>query len=221
MSAIQETIHRLHDELPEGVSLVAVSKFHPAEAIADAYGAGQRLFGESHVQELCAKCPVLPPDIEWHFIGHLQTNKVRQIVGEVDMIESVDSVHLAEEIGKRAAALGKRMKVLAEINVGGEESKTGIPWDAAEETVAQIASIGSLEVCGLMAIPPFCEKSDDSRAFFSKMKQLFVDIRAKNIDNTNIKVLSMGMSSDYFEAVQEGATLVRVGTSIFGGRNYR
>ena len=205
---------------PEEIRIMAVTKTVAPEYINHAIAAGMSLIGENKVQEYLGKKPELLQHTA-HLIGHLQTNKVRQIVGEVDMIESVDSVHLAEEIGKRAAAIGKRMKVLAEINVGGEASKTGIPWEAAEETVAQLASIGSIEVCGLLAIPPFCEKSEDSRAFFSKMMQLFVDIRAKNIDNTNIKVLSMGMSSDYYEAVLEGSNLVRVGTSIFGGRNYR
>ena len=205
---------------PEDIQIMAVTKTVAPEYINHAISRGMTLIGENKVQEYLSKKPDLLPHTA-HLIGHLQTNKVKQIVGEVEMIESVDSVHLAREIGKRAEALGKRMKILAEINVGGEESKTGIPWDAAEETIAEIASIGSLEVCGLMAIPPFCEKSDDSRAFFSKMMQMFVDIRSKNIDNTNIKVLSMGMSSDYYEAVLEGSNLVRVGTSIFGGRNYR
>ena len=204
----------------EDIRIMAVTKTVMPEYINHAIARGMDLIGENKVQEYLSKKPGLLPHTA-HLIGHLQTNKVRQIVGEVEMIESVDSVRLAEEIGKRAAAIGKRMKILAEINVGGEETKTGIPWEAAEETVAQIAEIGSVEVCGLMAIPPICEKSDESRAFFSKMMQMFVDIRAKNIDNTNIKVLSMGMSSDYYEAVLEGSNLVRIGTSIFGGRNYR
>ena len=223
LSVVRERVAKaaeLSGRKPEDIRIMAVTKTVAPEYINYAISRGMTLIGENKVQEYLSKKPDLLPHTA-HLIGHLQTNKVRQIVGEVEMIESVDSVRLAQEIGKRAAALGKTMKVLAEINVGGEDSKTGIPWEAAEETVAEIAAIGSLEVCGLMAIPPFCEKSEDSRAFFSKMMQMFVDIRSKNIDNTNIKVLSMGMSSDYYEAVLEGSNLVRVGTSIFGGRNYR
>ncbi|HBL40898.1 MAG TPA: YggS family pyridoxal phosphate-dependent enzyme [Ruminococcaceae bacterium] len=204
----------------EEIQIMAVSKTVEPVYINHAISLGMNLIGENKVQEYLGKKPDLLPHTA-HLIGHLQTNKVKQIVGEVEMIESVDSVRLAKEIGKRAEAIGKNMKILAEINVGGEKSKSGIPWDAAFETIAEISEIVSVELCGLMAIPPVCEKKEDSRAFFSKMMQMFVDIRSKNIDNTNIRVLSMGMSSDYYEAVLEGSNLVRVGTSIFGGRIYR
>ncbi|MBQ7102271.1 MAG: YggS family pyridoxal phosphate-dependent enzyme, partial [Clostridia bacterium] len=155
-----------------------------------------------------------------HLIGHLQTNKVRQIVGEVSMIQSVDSVRLAKEIAKRSLAAGITTDILAEINVGGEDSKSGIEWSAAEEILAEISEIEGLRLRGLMAIPPICENSSEARAFFSKMRRLFVDIQSKKLDNTSINILSMGMSSDYTDAILEGATLVRVGTSLFGRRVY-
>ena len=136
------------------------------------------------------------------------------------MIQSVDSVRLANEIAKRSLAAGITTDILAEINVGGEDSKSGIEWEKAEETLAQFAEIEGIRLCGLMAIPPVCENSADVRAFFSKMNRLFVDIRDKKLDNTDIRVLSMGMSSDYYEAILEGSTLVRVGSSVFGKRIY-
>ncbi len=204
---------------PEDVRLMAVTKTVAPEYINHAISCGVDLIGENKVQEYLGKKPCLTP-CEAHLIGHLQTNKVRQIVGEVSMIQSVDSVRLAREIGKRSAVAGITTDILAEINVGGEESKSGIAWDAAMETVAEISEIGGIRLCGLMAIPPFCENSCEVRQFFSKMRQLFVDIQSKKLDNININVLSMGMSSDYEAAVSEGSTLVRVGSSIFGRRIY-
>ncbi len=223
LSVVRERVAQaaqLSGRKAEDIQIMAVTKTVAPEYINHAISLGMNLIGENKVQEYLGKKPDLLPHTA-HLIGHLQTNKVKQIISEVDMIESVDSVHLAKEIGKRAEAVGRKMKILAEINVGSEESKTGIPWEAAQETIAEIAEIRSVELCGLMAIPPACEKSEDSRAFFLKMMQMFVDIRSKNMDNTNIKVLSMGMSSDYYEAILEGSNLVRVGTSIFGGRIYR
>ncbi len=204
---------------PEDVRLMAVTKTVAPEYINHAISCGIDLIGENKVQEYLGKKPMLK-ECEAHLIGHLQTNKVRQIVGEVSMIQSVDSVKLAAEIGKRSIMAGITTDVLAEINVGGEESKSGIEWDAAQETIAQISEIEGIKLCGLMAIPPICDNSARVRAFFSKMRRLFVDIRAKKLDNTDISILSMGMSSDYEDAVLEGSTLVRVGSSIFGRRIY-
>lgn len=204
---------------PEDVKFMAVTKTVAPEYINHAIRCGVDLIGENKVQEYLGKKPDLLP-CEAHLIGHLQTNKVRQIVGEVSMIQSVDSVRLANEIAKRSLAAGITTDILAEVNVGGEESKSGIEWDAAEETLAELAQIKGIKLCGLMAIPPVCENSAQARAFFSKMSRLFVDIRSKKLDNTDIRILSMGMSSDYYDAILEGSTLVRVGSSVFGKRIY-
>ena len=204
---------------PEDITLMAVTKTVAPKYINHAINCGINLIGENKVQEYLGKKPDLLP-CEAHLIGHLQTNKVRQIVGEVSMIQSVDSIKLANEIAKRSLAKGITTDILAEINVGGEESKSGIEWDAAKETVAQLSEIEGIKLRGLMAIPPVCENNDEARMFFSKMSRLFVDIRSEKLDN-RIDILSMGMSSDYYEAILEGSTLVRVGSSIFGRRIYR
>lgn len=222
LSVIRDRISQaavLSGRKPEDITLMAVTKTVAPEYINHAISCGINLIGENKVQEYLGKKPDLLP-CEAHLIGHLQTNKVRQIVGEVSMIQSVDSVKLAAEIAKRSLAKGITTDVLAEINVGGEESKSGIEWDAAEETLAQLSEIEGINLRGLMAIPPICENNDDTRMFFSKMRRLFVDIRSKKLDN-KIDILSMGMSSDYYEAILEGSTLVRVGSSIFGRRIYR
>ena len=202
------------------IRLMAVTKTVDPVYINHAIEAGIDLIGENKVQEYLGKKPELR-QCEAHLIGHLQTNKVRQIVGEVAMIQSVDSVRLAAEIGKRSLQAGLVTDILCEINIGGEESKTGLPLDGVKETVAEIAEIEGVRLRGLMAVPPICEKIDQTRRFFSKMRQLFVDIQSENKDNKDINVLSMGMSSDYDRAVLEGSTLVRVGTSVFGPRIYR
>lgn len=204
---------------PDDVRFMAVTKTVAPEYINHAIRCGVDLIGENKVQEYLSKKPDLLP-CEAHLIGHLQTNKVNRIVGEVAMIQSVDSVRLANEIAKRSLAAGITTDILAEINVGGEESKSGIEWDCAEETLAELSEIKGIKLCGLMAIPPVCENSDRARAFFSKMSRLFVDIRDKKLDNTDMHILSMGMSSDYYDAILEGSTLVRVGSSVFGKRIY-
>lgn len=201
------------------VKLMAVTKTVEPVYINHAIECGIDLIGENKVQEYLGKKPSLLP-CEAHLIGHLQTNKVRQIVGEVSMIQSVDSVRLAKEIAKRSLLNGITTDILAEINVGDEDSKSGIEWDSAEEILAEISEIEGVRLCGLMAIPPICENSLQARSFFSKMRRLFVDIQSKKLDNTSINILSMGMSSDYADAILEGATLVRVGTSLFGRRVY-
>ncbi len=222
LSVIRERIAEaavLSGRKPEDVTLMAVTKTVAPEYINHAIRCGINLIGENKVQEYLGKKPDLI-ECEAHLIGHLQTNKVRQIVGEVSMIQSVDSIRLANEIAKRSLAAGITTDILAEINVGAEDSKSGIEWDAAEETVAQLCEIEGIRLRGLMAIPPICENSDEARMFFSKMRRLFVDIRSKKLDNNSISILSMGMSSDYYEAILEGSTLVRVGSSIFGRRIY-
>ena len=220
MSRTGDTIRRLHSALPAGVELVAVSKFHPAEAIREAYDAGQRIFGESRVAELCEKVEVLPDDIRWHFIGHLQTNKVRQVVGKVDLIQSVDSLRLLEAIDREASRQGIRQDILLEINIGQEATKTGFREEEIFPLVEKMGSFPNVCMRGLMAIPPICQESGGNLKFFQKMFHLYVDIRAKKYDNVKVDCLSMGMSEDYPDAIQCGSTMIRIGTAIFGARDY-
>ncbi len=202
------------------VTLIAVSKTKPAEMIQEIYDLGQREFGENKVQELTAKYDILPQDIRWHLIGHLQTNKVKYIVDKACLIHSVDSLKLAETISKEAGKKGVTVPILIEVNVAEEESKFGI---TTEETVAlteQIAALPNLTVKGLMTIAPYVDDPEENRPVFRKLRHLSVDIAEKNINNANMNVLSMGMTNDYEVAIEEGATLVRVGTGIFGERDY-
>ena len=204
------------------VKLIAVSKTKPFEQLLAAYNAGERVFGENKVQEICAKYERIDemPGAVFHMIGHLQTNKVRQVIDKVAMIHSVDSLHLAETIDREAAKAGIRMDILIEVNVAGEDSKFGIACDETEKLVRECAELDNVHVCGLMTIAPFVEDSEQNRQVFKNLKQLCVDLKAKNIDNTDMDVLSMGMTGDYQVAIEEGATMVRVGTGIFGARNY-
>lgn len=204
------------------VKLIAVSKTKPFEQLLAAYNAGERVFGENKVQEICAKYERIDemPGAVFHMIGHLQTNKVRQVIDKVAMIHSVDSLHLAETIDREAAKAGIRMDILIEVNVAGEDSKFGIACDETEKLVRECAKLDNVHVCGLMTIAPFVEDSEQNRQVFKNLKQLCVDLKAKNIDNTDMDVLSMGMTGDYQVAIEEGATMVRVGTGIFGARNY-
>ena len=206
--------------LPAGVRLVAISKFHPNEYIEAAYAEGQRIFGESHEQELSKKVETLPKDIEWHFIGHLQTNKVKYIVGKTSLIHSVDSLHLAKEIQKQAIKHDCSCDILVEVNIAGEASKFGTSRDEAISLVEEIAKLDHIHIKGLMTIAPFVDDPEDNRQYFRDIKQLSVDIAQKNIDNVSMNVLSMGMTGDYTVAIEEGATMVRVGTGIFGERDY-
>jgi pyridoxal phosphate enzyme (YggS family) len=202
----------------DAVTLVAVSKGQPPERIKTAYDAGPRVFGENRVQELVAKMDVLPPDIEWHLIGHLQRNKVKYVVGRVALIHSVDSLRLAEEISKEAGKRGLVQDILIEVNIAGEETKQGAEPGEVATLVAQAAKLEGLRVCGLMAIAPYVNNGEENRPHFSKLRELLVDIQGKNIDNENMgnfATLSMGMSGDYQAAIAEGATLVRIGTNIF------
>lgn len=205
---------------PAEVTLVAVSKTKPVEMLQEVYDTGVRVFGENYVQELVDKIPALPQDIQWHMIGHLQRNKVKYIVGQVAMIHSVDSLRLAEEISKEACKKNICVDILVEINVAMEESKFGIPMEDAACVIQKMAVLPGIRIRGLMTSAPFVENPEENRKYFRQLRQLCVDINDKNIDNVHMDVLSMGMTNDYVVAVEEGATMVRVGTAIFGARSY-
>lgn len=205
---------------PKEVTLIAVSKTKPVSMLKEAYDAGARCFGENKVQEIMNKHPQLPEDIQWHMIGHLQRNKVKYIVDKVSMIHSVDSLRLAQTIEQEAAKHNVCVPVLLEVNVAQEESKFGLKMDEVLPLIETIADFPHIKVQGLMTIAPYVENAEDNRDFFRQLKKLSVDIEAKNINNVSMSVLSMGMTGDYQVAVQEGATMVRVGTGIFGERNY-
>ena len=202
------------------VTLISVSKTKPAEMLQEAYDAGSRDFGENKPQEIREKYPQLPTDIRWHMIGHLQRNKIKYIIDKVCMIHSVDSIRLAEAIDEEAKKHGIIMPVLIEVNVAEEESKFGVHLDEAESLIRQISELSNIQVQGLMTIAPFTENAEDNRIYFRKLRNLYVDIKDKNIDNVTMCNLSMGMTGDYEVAVEEGATMVRVGTGIFGARSY-
>lgn len=205
---------------PEEVTLIAVSKTKPAPMLEEAYQAGSRDFGENKVQEIMDKYPVLPDDIRWHMIGHLQRNKVKYIVDKVSLVHSVDSLRLAEEISRQAEKKQTELDILVEVNIAQEESKFGTSRAEAAQLVEEIAKLPCIHVKGLMTIAPFVEHPEENRKYFRQIKELSVDIEKKNIDNVSMSVLSMGMTNDYMVAVEEGATMVRVGTGIFGERNY-
>ncbi len=202
------------------VKLIAVSKTKPVSMLREAYDLGCRDFGENKVQELVEKYEQLPKDIRWHMIGHLQRNKVKYIVDKVCMIHSVDSLRLAEEISREAVKHNVTVSVLVEVNVAGEESKFGVTAQETLPLVEQIAKLPNIVVKGLMTIAPYVENPSENRLYFEKLKQIYVDIIQKNIDNVSMEELSMGMTGDYEVAVEEGATYIRVGTGIFGERHY-
>lgn len=202
------------------VTLIAVSKTKPVSMLEEVYATGIRDFGENKVQELCDKYEVLPQDIRWHMIGHLQTNKVKYLMNKACLIHSVDSYKLASEIEKQAAKHNLIMDILIEVNIAQEESKFGLFKDEVLALVKDISKLSHLRIMGLMTIAPYVENPEDNRLFFRQIKQLSVDINNQNIDNVSMNILSMGMSGDYQVAIEEGATMVRVGTSIFGERIY-
>ena len=202
------------------VTLISVSKTKPLSMLKEAYEAGARDFGENKVQELLEKIPEMPGDVRWHMIGHLQRNKVKYIVGKVYLIHSVDSLRLAEEISKEALKQDRSVNILLEVNGAAEDSKFGISPEDAGDLAERNSKLPGIHICGLMTIAPFVENAEDNRQYFRKLKQLSVDIERKNIDNVSMDVLSMGMTGDYPVAVEEGATCVRVGTGIFGERDY-
>ncbi len=207
---------------PSEVQVMAVTKTVDPVLVNAAIGAGITLLGENKAQELCAKYDSYHKDgVQIHFIGHLQTNKVRQIVGKVSMVESVDSVKLAREIDRHCAAIGKVMDVLLEVNIGREENKTGVFPELLPALLEEAGKLEHIRVRGLMTIPPVCETEEEVLQYFSQMRQLFIDIKQKKYDNISMEILSMGMSADYLAAVRCGSNIVRIGTAMFGQRNYK
>lgn len=223
LTKVEENIQKACDKAGRKrseVTLIAVSKTKPVEMLQEIYDEGIREFGENKVQEMCEKMELMPQDIKWNMIGHLQTNKVKYIIGKTSLIHSVDSLKLAEEIQKQAVKHDVTADILVEVNIANEESKFGISKDETIQMVRDIAKLDHLKIKGLMTIAPFVENPEDNRLYFREIKQLSVDINNQNIDNVNMDVLSMGMTGDYMVAIEEGATMVRVGTGIFGERNY-
>ena len=205
---------------PKEVTLIAVSKTKPLFMLEEAYEAGARDFGENKVQEILEKCPRMPEDARFHMIGHLQRNKVKQVLPHAVLIHSVDSLRLAEQIDQEAEKLGITAKILLEVNVAKEESKYGFFLEDTEAAIREIAKFPNVRIKGLMTIAPFVENPEENREVFKKLYEFAVDIGKKNIDNVTMDVLSMGMTGDYQVAIEEGATMVRVGTGIFGARLY-
>ena len=205
----------------EDVLLVAVSKTKPVEMIEEVMTAGIGDFGENKPQELRDKYEVLPQNLRFHMIGHLQTNKIKYVIDRVVLIHSIDSIHLAEAVNAEAKKHNRIMPVLVEVNVAQEESKSGFLVEKTENAIREIAKLSNIRVEGLMTIAPFVENAEENRQYFVKLRKLSVDIAAKNIDNVTMHHLSMGMTGDYEVAIEEGATMVRVGTGIFGERNYQ
>ena len=220
---IGERIKEIRNELPEGVRLVAVSKFHPNEAIEEAYRAGQRIFGESKVQEMTAKYESLPKDIEWHFIGHLQTNKVKYTVPYVALIHGIDSYKLLAEVDKQAAKAGRRVNCLLQLHIAREETKFGFSFDECRQMLAegQWRQLQYIHLCGLMGMATNTDNVEQIKEEFRSLSNFFHEVKSTWFaDDDAFCELSMGMSHDYHEAIAEGSTLVRVGSKIFGERIY-
>ena len=222
MSSVAENITRVLDELPAGVRLVAVSKFHPVEKLREAYAAGQRRFGESRVQELLAKEPQMPSDVEWHFIGHLQTNKVRQLIGKTSLIESVDSERLLDLIDKESERSGVVTRVLMQVHVAMEETKSGFLPDVLLEYFRdrRFENLKATHICGVMGMASNTDDMQRVKRDFAAIADIYGKIREMTPDLRGFDTLSMGMSHDWRLAVAEGSNLVRIGTSIFGEREY-
>lgn len=214
---IEDACHR-SSRNPDEVTLIAVSKTKPASLIREAADAGIRDFGENKVQEIMEKSVQFPEDFRWHMIGHLQRNKVKQVIDKACLIHSVDSLRLASQIEEEAGKRNRMVNILLEINVAREESKYGFFMEDAEAAVREIKDYPHVKICGLMTIAPFVDDPEENREIFRKLNQFYVDMKCKNIDNVTMSVLSMGMTGDYEVAVEEGATMVRVGTGIFGAR---
>lgn len=222
-----ETVNRNIDEACKRagrdrseVTLIAVSKTKPIEMIQEAIDAGTYVFGENKAQEMKEKYEALPKNLKWHFIGHLQTNKVKYVVGRAVLIHSIDSIHLAEAVSHESVKKNVQTDILIEVNVAGEESKFGVSPEETPGLVREISKLPNIHIKGLMTIAPYTDDPETSRGIFRDLRKLSVDIAKENIDNVSMSVLSMGMTGDYQVAVEEGATYVRVGTGIFGARNY-
>lgn len=223
MTNIKDNLEHVAAQLPDGVRLVAVSKFHPVEELAEAYEAGQRLFGENRAQELIAKAPQMPKDVRWHFIGHLQKNKVRAIMPHVSVIESVDSVELLRLIEKEAARIDRTVDVLLQLHVAQEETKSGFSVEELLEAgeAGQLTCYPHVHVCGLMAMASLTDDMDQVAREFDTVRRTYLILKDGPLDESpDFNHLSMGMSDDWQVAVKYGATLVRIGTAIFGPRQY-
>jgi pyridoxal phosphate enzyme (YggS family) len=218
MSVIKDNVKKILAELPPGVELVAAAKTKAPEEILEAAEAGVKIIGENYVQEAAAAFSVIGRRVKWHFIGHLQTNKVKKAIDMFDMIETVDSVELAREIDKRCAAAGKIMAVLIEINSGEEEQKSGVRPADAETLIREIAAFKNIKLVGLMTMGPFEGDPENSRPYFKVTKNLYDRVKAFNLPGVEMKYLSMGMTNSYRVAIEEGANMVRIGTKIFGPR---
>ena len=205
---------------PDEVTLVAVSKMKPLEDIETLLETGQMEYGENYVQELCDKYEKISRPVHWHMIGHLQTNKVKYIIDKTVLIHSVDSVHLAKQIEKEAAKRNLTAQILIQVNIAEEETKFGLDTEELLQIIMEISKFPHVHIRGLMTSAPFVADPEENRCYFKKLHELFVDIGKKNIDNVTLAILSMGMTNDYEVAIEEGATMVRVGTGIFGERNY-
>ncbi len=224
LASVEEKIQRACERSGrkrEDVTLIAVSKTKPIQDLKEAYRCGARFFGENKVQEISEKYPQMPEDVKWHMIGHLQRNKVKYIVDKISMIHSVDSLRLAQTIQSEAKKHQVRVPILLEVNVAEEESKFGLSVAETFPLAEQISQLENIHIQGLMTIAPYVEDPEENRWVFRELKKLSVDIAAKNIDNVDMFVLSMGMTGDYEVAIEEGATMVRVGTGIFGERDYQ
>jgi len=217
---IKKAVKDILNELPSGVSLVAAAKTRTPEEIAEAVEAGLEIVGENYVQEAEQAWQVIGSRVKWHMIGHLQKNKAKKAVKIFDMIETVDSVKLCRAIDKACGDINKIMSVLVEINSGDEEQKAGIIPDMATGLIREMAGLKNVRIMGLMTMGPYSGNPEDSRPYFKRTKELFDSIKLKNIDDVEMKYLSMGMSNSYKIALEEGANLVRIGTRIFGERNY-
>ncbi|MBQ1987666.1 MAG: YggS family pyridoxal phosphate-dependent enzyme [Muribaculaceae bacterium] len=223
MSVISDQIKIITETLPDGVELVAVSKFHPVEALKEAYDAGQRIFGESRVQEISQKRLLMPDDVQWHFIGHLQTNKVRQLVPYVSLIHSVDSIKLLESINAESARIGKVVDVLLQLHVAQEETKFGFTCEDCVDLVDKgvLDRLPNVRVCGVMGMATNTDDMVKVREEFKSIKNVFDTLKQRYFaDKPYFKEISMGMSDDFHIAMEEGSTLVRIGTTIFGSRGY-
>jgi pyridoxal phosphate enzyme (YggS family) len=216
--AIKENVKTLLEELPDGVELVGAAKGRTAREIEEAIDAGLKIVGENYIQDTVLVQKSVNRDVEWHFIGHLQRNKVKKAVGVFDMIESLDSLRLAEEIDKRCREIGKVMPVLVEVNSGREEQKFGVLPEDVEELVREVSSLPNVKIMGLMTMGPRFGNPEDSRPYFIKTREIFERLKQLDLPSVEMRYLSMGMTNSYRIALEEGANMVRIGTKIFGER---
>ncbi len=220
MDSIKNNLDDIKKTLPEGVTLIAVSKTKPNEAVLEAYACGIRDFGENKVQDLALKYEALPKDIRWHFIGSLQTNKVRKLIGKTFLIQSLDRINLADEINKVASRKNIVVDALIEVNIGEEENKSGILMKDLAEFIDYLKNLEHIRIKGLMAIIPQGDE-DQNRDYFRQMKEVFMELKQKENHRFHMEILSMGMSKDYLSAIEEGSNMVRIGTGIFGTRSIK